>query len=328
MGTHPIFESDFDCLTVMSRLGMKGSPLPGGPAGAFVVAGAVLGVVYVFFKYVSRGMRTSPRTLGPDPNKTVTLPLVKVTEVSHDTKIFRFGLPEGNRLGLPVGQHVNVKARINDKLVIRSYTPISSDDDIGYVDLLIKVYLPNERFPEGGQMTQYMNAMKVGETLDFVGPKGRLIYQRNGKFLIRPLKLSDPASNVSGITQIGMIAGGSGITPMLQIVRDVFKSDEQTKIKLLFANQTEADILLREEIEDIQRQHPTQFSFMYTVDRPPAEGWKFESGFINQDMIEAHMPLPSDQTQILICGPPPMVKFACMPNLEKAGHAAQRIFVY
>merc|ERR1712106_859014 len=300
MGTHPIFESDFDCLTVMSRLGMKGSPLPGGPAGAFVVAGAVLGVVYVFFKYVSRGMRTSPRTLGPDPNKTVTLPLVKVTEVSHDTKIFRFGLPEGNRLGLPVGQHVNVKARINDKLVIRSYTPISSDDDIGYVDLLIKVYLPNERFPEGGQMTQYMNA----------------------------LKLSDPASNVSGITQIGMIAGGSGITPMLQIVRDVFKSDEQTKIKLLFANQTEADILLREEIEDIQRQHPTQFSFMYTVDRPPAEGWKFESGFINQDMIEAHMPLPSDQTQILICGPPPMVKFACMPNLEKAGHAAQRIFVY
>ena len=83
---------------------MKGSPLPGGPAGAFVVAGAVLGVVYVFFKvrfkvnfknnisinqYVSRGMRTSPRTLGPDPNKTVTLPLVKVTEVSHDTKIFR-----------------------------------------------------------------------------------------------------------------------------------------------------------------------------------------------------------------------------------------------
>ena len=65
-----------------------------------------------------------------------------------------------------------------------------------------------------------------------------------------------------------MIAGGSGITPMLQIVRDVFKSDEETKIKLLFANQTEQDILLREEIEDFQRQYPTRFSYMYTIDRP------------------------------------------------------------
>ena len=35
---------------IMSRLGMKGVPLPGGPAGAFIAAGAVLGVVYVFFK--------------------------------------------------------------------------------------------------------------------------------------------------------------------------------------------------------------------------------------------------------------------------------------
>merc|ERR1711972_118657 len=120
--------------------------------------------------------------LGPDPNKTVSLPLIKITQVSHDTKIFRFGLPEGFRLGLPVGQHVNTKAKIDGKLVIRSYTPISSDDDIGFVDLLIKVYYPNERFPEGGKMTQYINNLKIGDTLDFTGPKGRIIYQRK-KFL-------------------------------------------------------------------------------------------------------------------------------------------------
>ena len=112
--------------------------------------------------------------------------------------LLSFALPEGHRLGLPVGQHVNVKAKINEKLTIRAYTPISSDDDIGFVDLLIKVYLPNERFPAGGAMTQYINNMKVGEKLDFVGPKGRLIYQRNGKFLIRPQKLSDPKTVVEG----------------------------------------------------------------------------------------------------------------------------------
>ena len=41
-------------------------------------------------------------------------------------KKLRFGLAEGATFGLPVGRHVNVKARINDKLVMRSYTPIST----------------------------------------------------------------------------------------------------------------------------------------------------------------------------------------------------------
>ena len=146
-------------------------------------------------------------------------------------------------------------------------------------------------------------------------------------FRFGPVYLENLLFETLGIKNIGMIAGGSGITPMLQIVRDVFKSQEDTKIKLLFANQTEKDILLREEIEDIQRQYPTRFSFMYTLDRP-GEDWKYEKGFINQSMIESHMPLPSDDTMVLICGPPPMVKFACMPNLEKAGHKESRIFVY
>ena len=68
---------------------------------------------------------------------------------------------------------------------------------------------------------------------------------------------------------------------MLQIVRDVFKSEEDTRLWLLFANQTEEDILLREEIEDIQRQYPNRFSFMYTLDRP-SDSWTYQKGFINK----------------------------------------------
>lgn len=43
--------------------------------------------------------------------------------------------------GLPIGQHIHISAKINDELVIRSYTPVSSDDDYGYVDLVVKVIL-------------------------------------------------------------------------------------------------------------------------------------------------------------------------------------------
>jgi len=327
MGTHPIFESDFDCLTDWEPMEKFLHSFAKGPGIALLCAGASIAVLWGIMRYASRGVRRAPRTLGPDPNKTVKLPLIKITQVSHDTKIFRFGLPEGHRLGLPVGQHVNTKAKIDGKLVIRAYTPISSDDDIGFVDLLIKVYFPNEKFPTGGKMTQYINNLKIGDGLDFTGPKGRIIYQRNGQFKIRGEKKDDKPQMISGIRNIGLVAGGSGITPMLQIVRDVFKSEEDTRLWLLFANQTESDILLREEIEDIKRQHPNRFSFMYTLDRPN-DSWTYQKGFINKEMCAAHLPVPGEDTMILMCGPPPMIKFALLPNLEALGHSENRTFAY
>ena len=53
---------------------------------------------------------------------------------------YRFELPhEQAVLGLPIGQHISVQAEINGKQIVRSYTPISSDDDLGFFDLLVKV---------------------------------------------------------------------------------------------------------------------------------------------------------------------------------------------
>lgn len=67
-----------------------------------------------------------------EPNEKYLLPLVEKEEISHDTRRFRFGLPsEKHVLGLPVGQHIQLSAMINEELVIRSYTPVTSDDDEG-----------------------------------------------------------------------------------------------------------------------------------------------------------------------------------------------------
>ena len=114
------------------------------------------------------------------------------------------------------------------------------------MDLLIKVYMPSDDFPLGGKMSQYIENLKIGETLDFTGPKGRLEYKGCGSFKIDGIKKSDPMRE-SHVTEIGMIAGGSGITPMWQIIQDVFQNcqNDKTKIHLLFANKTEDDILLR-----------------------------------------------------------------------------------
>ena len=64
---------------------------------------------------------------------------------------------------------------------------------------------------------------------------------------------------------------------------------------------------------------------MYTFS--PAD-WSYDKGFISEEMIAAHLPPAGDDTLIFMCGPPPMIKFACQPNLDKLGYAADRRFAY
>ncbi|KAG8336162.1 NADH-cytochrome b5 reductase 3 [Homalodisca vitripennis] len=230
--------------------------------------------------------------------------------------------------GLPIGQHIFLSATIDNEPVIRSYTPVTSDDDVGYMDLVIKVYLKDvhPKFPAGGKMSQYLNDMKVGDSIDVRGPSGRLKYLGSGRFSLKLLRKDPP--RIVTVNKVVMIAGGTGITPMLQLIRHITKdSHDTTKMALLFANQTEKDILLRDELEEVVSKHGAQFKLWYTVDTP-SEGWKYSTGFINADMIQNHLFPPSSDTLVLMCGPPPMVNFACIPNLDKLGYDANLRFAY
>jgi len=126
-----------------------------------------------------------------------------------------------------------------------------------------------------------------------------------------------------------MIAGGTGITPMLQLIREILKKNDEdkTELALLFANQTEKDILLRKELDDLAKEYADQFKVWYTVDRA-TEGWQFSVGFISDEMIKQHLFPASDDPLILMCGPPPMINFACTPALEKLEYSQERRFAY
>lgn len=306
---------------------MPGSEAWGVPVvvGTVVVAAtAVLAKMFLF----GDKKKKSPVTL-QDPTVKYPLKLIDREEVSHDTRRFRFALPSMDHiLGLPVGQHIYLSARIDGQLVIRPYTPVSSDDDKGYMDLVIKVYFKNvnPKFPDGGKMSQYLNNMQLGDYIDVRGPSGLLVYEGCGVFKIKQDKKSE-AQTVKA-KKVGMIAGGTGITPMLQLIRHILKDGgDKTELSLLFANQTESDILLRPELEDIQQTYGNRFKLWFTLDKPPAD-WKFSSGFVNDQMIKDHLPPPEDGTLVLMCGPPPMINFACIPNLEKLGYTANMRYAY
>lgn len=276
-----------------------------------------------------KAQHSGPLKTLQDPNEKYFLPLVEKEEISHDTRKFRFGLPSSEHiLGLPVGQHIHLSATINGELVIRSYTPVSSDDDKGFCDLVVKVYRKNvhPKFPDGGKMTQHLDDMKIGEKIAFRGPSGKLQYLGNGKFSIKKLRKDPP--QIVNVKKVNMIAGGSGITPMLQLVNEILKrSGDNTQLAMLYANQSEQDILLRDDLDVLAAKHQEQFKVWYTVDRA-SESWKFSVGFVSDEMIKGNLFPPSPDTITVMCGPPPMINFACLPSLEKLNYDKELNFAY
>jgi cytochrome-b5 reductase len=261
--------------------------------------------------------------------------------VSHDTVLFRFGLPTKDTvLGLPIGKHLKVFApnvlgvkegewngrpdpEAGKPEIFRPYTPTSSDDDAGHFDLVIKVYHKGVKppFPDGGKLSQYLDSLKVGDHVNIAGPFGLIEYLGHGVFSVsrkeRPRK-----------KEIGMIAGGTGITPMLQIISAVLKDPtDESHLSLLFANQTEEDILLRDMLEDLASKHAHRLKIWYTLDRPSPE-WKYSLGFVTEEMIRDHLPKAGSDSCVLLCGPPPMIKYACEPNLAKLGFEKDDILVF
>merc|ERR1712032_352104 len=181
------------------------------------------------------------------------------------------------KLGLPTGQHIFLKAKYEGKFVMRPYSPMTDDKTLGHVDFIIKVYFKNvhPKFPEGGKMSQHLESMKIGDTIQVKGPLGDFTYKGEGNFTWK--------DSLRTCKNISLIAGGTGISLPYQVLSAVLRSPEdQTKVKLLFANQTPDDILAREQLETLAASHPGRFELWYTVDRLK-EGmgpWKF---IVNHD---------------------------------------------
>lgn len=239
-----------------------------------------------------------------DAQQFKPLPLTRIDQLTHNTKRFVFSLPDPKmRLGLPTGQHITFLAKDSDgKDVYRPYTPVTDDDTLGSVEFVIKIY-PH------GKMTQIMDKMKVGDTMLMKGPRGRFQYARNMK------------------KAIGMIAGGTGITPMYQVAAAILKDPKDTtKISLLFGNLTADDILIKQELDQLAADHPDRFSVYYVLNTPP-ENWSGGAGFISKDMIQKRFAPSAADVMVLSCGPKPMCD-AMKGYLDELGHAEENQFQF
>ncbi len=196
---------------------------------------------------------------------------------------YRFSLnSDDDILRIPVGTHLQVSVPINGQNCVRYYTPISSRAEQGAFDLLIKTY-PN------GKVSQHFSNLKIHQTVKFSGPIGRMSY-------------------VCNMTkEIGMIAGGTGISPLLQILAHItINPQDTTNISLIYCNETEDDILLRDELDELAEKFP-RIKIHYVLNKPNKK-WNGDIGYISEDLISKYLPKPSSNSRLFCCGPDPMMK--------------------
>jgi cytochrome-b5 reductase len=242
-------------------------------------------------KVVEAEQKTSATHGGMDKSKWTSFTLGERQQVTPNTHLFRFQLEDKQQsLNLPIASCLLVRARIGSeqedgtkKFVIRPYTPTSASGAVGFFDLIVKVY-------EKGVMSKHFGTLHPGDTLDIKGPIVKLPYAQNMK------------------KHVGMVAGGTGITPMLQVAEAILENDQdKTKISLVFANVTEGDIILKKELDAYKRKYPDQFDVYYVLDKP-GFFWKGEKGYVTKDMLQRHMPPPGPDNMVFVCGPPPMME--------------------
>ena len=223
--------------------------------------------------------------------------LTAVRQDTHDTRTFCFALPENATLDMLPGDHLYVHATINDKPVKRPYTPSSVPGTTGYFDLTVKRY-------EGGAVSRYLHDRKIGDTVLMSGPNS------GGHW-------------VDGMAKrVGFVAGGTGITPMISIIRWILAKGLDVDMVLVFANKTEADIIFRDEWDANVREH-ANFQVYHVLEQPPA-GWTQGVGRINQELLRKYLPPPGPEAAVFLCGPPLMVD-ALEETLKGLGYPEQSI---
>jgi cytochrome-b5 reductase len=98
---------------------------------------------------------------------------------------------------------------------------------------------------------------------------------------------------------------------MYQLICRILENPkDQTRIWLVYGNRTEQDILLKAELDDLQKKHGDRLRVKYVLDHPP-ENWTGGQGFINQGMIEEMLGDEKIRRKVFVCGPNKMLRLVC-----------------
>ncbi|XP_078225816.1 cytochrome b5 reductase 4 isoform X13 [Callithrix jacchus] len=221
--------------------------------------------------------------------------LISKEDVTHDTRLFCLMLPPSTHLQVPIGQHVYLRLPITGTEIVKPYTPISGSlfsefkepvlPNNKYIYFLIKIY-------PTGLFTPELDRLQIGDFVSVSSPEGNF-----------------KISAFQELEDLFLLAAGTGFTPMVKILNYAL-TDIPTlrKVKLMFFNKTEDDIIWRSQLEKLAFKDK-RLDVEFVLSAPTSE-WNGKQGHISPALLSEFFKRNLDKSKVLvcICGPVPFTE--------------------
>lgn len=215
------------------------------------------------------------------------LRILELRPEAADAVCIRLEVPEALREAYRFnpGQHVGVRASLGGEEIRRTYS-ICSGTDEGCLSIGV-------RLQDRGSMSRFLSQQRVGGTLDILTPTGR--------FFVEP----DP----NATRTLCAFAAGSGITPILGILKNILRHEPKSRFLLFYGNRTADTIMFAEELLALKDRHPDRFALHFILSREPQEVELLNGRLDAQKVAALGRDLfdPAAVDAYLICGPGTMI---------------------
>jgi ferredoxin-NADP reductase len=239
---------------------------------------------------------TLPAAARP-PDGTLILQLVQITEQTPDCKTLRFAVRGQRKIDARPGQFLTFSFLFDGRKETRCYSICSSTARSGYVEITPKRV-------NGGCVSVFLHdRVAIGMTVEATGPFGQFCL------------------NAASDRRIVLLAAGSGITPMMAMLRYIDDLCLDTQATLLYCVRTRRDIIFHRELEELQRRLKS-FRYHVLLSQPDSE-WSGARGHISGEFVRKAVPEMTGQV-FFLCGPPPFMD-AARGILADSGVAPQQI---
>ncbi len=237
-------------------------------------------------------------------NQFYPLTIKKVKKETPDAVSLTFNIPEELRetFSYKHGQYLTLKFNLKGKEVRRAYSFCSSPTADDAPSVAIKRV-------KGGLVSNHINDhLKAGDTVEVMPANGRFFTELN----------------VQNRKNYYLFSGGSGITPMMSILKTVLEEEPKSTVYLLYGNRDMESIIFKEELEAIEKRYNSQLHIEHVLENPPftKEGgfmgmfakkkvlWDGYTGLIKADIVDDFLqryPTDGFDSEYFICGPGPMM---------------------